>query len=121
LARAALLLGVVATIHAQSMSQPGTPIVTGGGHWLIPGGDTVGYAVSVVRLPDGSISGKGHSYLHSVNGNAGVEFDVVDCFPIGDELFVLSTITQTQGAPDIDLGSWALLAIQDNGSGQGHH
>jgi hypothetical protein len=115
----ALLLGAVATSHAQAVGAGGTPIVNGGGHWVVSAaGDTVGYNVTVVQLPDGSISGKGGSYFHSVSGNAGIQFDVVDVVYVGEELFVLSRITQAHGV-QVELGSWALLAIQDNGDGQG--
>ena len=120
---AALLCGVAAISHAQAVAPSGGPVVTGGGHWVAVDGDgvvagTAFYTVSVVQLADGTISGKGVSKFHSVDGTiAGVKFDVVDIQPVGDELFVISRITQTQNAPDIEIGSWALLGIQDNGQG----
>ena len=68
-------------------------------------------------MPDGSISGNAESYRHGPSGNSEIHSDVVCCVPVGDELFVLSRITQVVNAPGIAIGSWALFAIQDNGNG----
>jgi len=120
---AALFLGAAATSQVQGASS-GTPIVTGGGHWvaLDSAGVVAGisfYSVSVVQQLDGTISGKGSSRFQGADGsNMGVQFDVVGIQPVGDELFVISRITKAVNAPTIEIGSWALLGVQDNG-GQG--
>jgi hypothetical protein len=130
---AALLLGATATSHAQSMASSGTPIVTGGGHWLIPpdmfspGFDTIGFSVSAVMLPDGSASGSGASYRHGVHSMAGLpavifiagfQFDVTESMPWDGGQAVLGVITSQQNTP-FPVGNLVVLLIQDNDQGGG--
>ena len=89
------------------------PIVNGRGTWETAIG-TVGFQVSVVELPDGTINGHGVSTLHTENGNAWFHFDVVDAAPYGDEIAVLGLITDAVNTPPQFLGSLTMLIIKDN-------
>lgn len=95
----------------------GTPVVTGQGKWLIPTGDVVGFEVSVVELPDGTLQGGGRSSKTGAAGNGWFQYDVVDYCFVGDEIFVIGIIDEVMNAPADWVGSWTVLGIQDNGSG----
>lgn len=96
-------------------SKSAHPMVNGHGTWETQIG-TVGFQVSVVELPDGTIHGHGVSTMHTENGNAWFHFEVVDAAPYGDEFAVLGLITDTFNSPPQLLGSQTMLIIQDNGS-----
>jgi hypothetical protein len=108
---AAVLLGA-----ASPSPVAGHPIVTGHGQWEIPAG-TVGFQISLVELPDGSLNGHGLSTLHSASGNAWFHFVVTEYQYVGDELAVAGLIVDTFNTPPNFLGSQTILLVQDNGSG----
>ena len=91
----------------------GTPIVNGHGEWET-GIGTVGFQVSLVELPGGSLQGHGVSYLHSESGNGWFHFEVTEYAFVGDELAVAGIITETFNTPPQFLGSLTVLIIQDN-------
>jgi hypothetical protein len=94
-------------------SKGANPIVNGHGNWETEIG-TVGFQVSVVELPDGTISGRGVSTMRAENGNGWFHFDVVDAAPYGDEIAVLGLITDAVNTPPRFLGSLTVLIIKDN-------
>ena len=89
------------------------PIVQGHGSWETQIG-TVGFQVSVVELPDGTITGHGVSTMHAASGNAWFHFDVVDAAPYGDEIAVLGLITDAVNSPPQFVGSLTVLIINDD-------
>ena len=92
-----------------------SPIVQGHGNWETQIG-TIGFQVSVVELPDGTIDGHGVSTMHAESGNAWFHFDVVDAAPYGDEIAVLGLITDAVNSPPQFVGSLTVLIIKDNES-----
>jgi hypothetical protein len=90
-----------------------SPIVQGHGNWETQIG-TIGFQVSVVELPDGTIDGHGVSTMHAESGNAWFHFDVVDAAPYGDEIAVLGLITDAVNSPPQFVGSLTVLIIKDN-------
>ena len=94
-------------------SNGATPMVNGHGKWETDIG-TVGFQVSVGKLPDGTINGHGVSTMHTENGNGWFHFDVIDAAPYGDEIAVLGLITEAVNTPPQFLGSLTVLIIRDN-------
>lgn len=115
IALSAALLAPVLLGASAPIPDGATPIVNGHGEWETPIG-TVGFEVSVVELPDGTLNGHGLSYLHTEDGNAWFRFEVTEYMFIEGELAVAGLITETFNAPPHFLGSLTVLIIQDNGS-----
>ena len=105
--------GKIATVGGRTYSKGANPIVNGHGKWETEMG-TVGFQVSVVELPDGTINGHGVSTMHTENGNGWFHFDVVDAAPYGDEIAVLGLITDAVNSPPQFVGSLTVLIIKDN-------
>ena len=106
--------GEIATVVGdRTHSKGANPIVQGHGNWETQIG-TVGFQVSVVELPDGTINGHGVSTMHAESGNAWFHFDVVDAAPYGDEIAVLGLITDAVNSPPRFVGSLTVLIIKDN-------
>jgi hypothetical protein len=100
-------------VGGTTYSKGASPTVNGHGTWETQIG-TVGFQVSVVELPDGTINGHGVSTMHAENGNGWFHFDVVDAAPYGDEIAVLGLITDAVNTPPNFLDSQVLLIIKDN-------
>lgn len=110
---AALLLGAAAPSAGGA-----SPIVSGHGNWVIPGGDIVSFQVSVVELPNGAINGHGVSYRRGPNGLSWIHFEVIEYAYFGGEVAVLGVITEVFNTPaTIPVGSLTALLVQDNGNG----
>ena len=106
--------GETATVVGDRTNSNGAnPIVKGHGKWETEIG-TVGFQVSVVELPDGTINGHGVSTMHAESGNAWFHFDVIDAAPYGDEIAVLGLITDAVNSPPQFVGSLTVLIIMDN-------
>lgn len=105
---------VTMAVGDRASGRGATPIVNGHGNWAT-GMGTVGFQVSVVEFPDGTINGHGMSTMQSENGNGWVHFNVVDAAPYGDEIAVLGLITDAVNAPLQFIGSLTVLIIRDNG------
>jgi hypothetical protein len=106
--------GEIATVAGdRTHSKGANPIVQGHGNWETQIG-IVGFQVSVIELPDGTINGHGMSTMHAESGNGWFHFDVVDAAPYGDEIAVLGLITDAVNTPPQFLGSLTMLIIKDN-------
>ena len=103
----------ISRVVGRTYSKGASPIVNGHGTWETQIG-TVGFQVSVVELPDGTINGHGVSTMHTESGNAWFHFDVVDATPYGDEIAVLGLITDAVNSPPQFVGSLTVLIIKDN-------
>lgn len=110
---AALLLGV-----ATAATGKATPIVNGQGNWETTIG-TVGFEVSLVELPDGSLQGRGTSYLHGEDGIGWFHFEVLDYMDLGGDILIRGVITKTFNSGNIVEGSLTALVVRDNGNGGG--
>jgi hypothetical protein len=104
---------IAPVVGDMTYSKSANPMVNGKGTWETQIG-TVGFQVSVVELPDGTIHGQGVSTMHTESGNAWFHFEVLDAAPYGEEFAVLGLITDTFNSPPQFLGSLTMLIIQDN-------
>ena len=107
---AALLLPAATSAPAGA-----TPIVNGHGQWATPVG-TIGFQVSVVALPDGTLQGSGISTNHNETGVHWFHFEVLEYARSGDDVIVMGLIDQAFNAPGF-LGTKTVLVIRDDGQG----
>jgi len=107
-----------ALLTAAAVATPGgsTPILNGHGQWATPIG-TIGFEVSAIEMPDGSVQGEGFSTKFDETGAHWFHFEVDEYAYVGEGVIVLGTIDQVFETPPEWLGSKVALAVRDDGSG----